>query len=1554
MKKKMKTGKIIFMALIFMMTIIIGNENVFAASKTVSDFAGLKAAITDASVTEITVNGEITANSTLEITRDIKISGGSIKSVMNGLTGADIKDGNLFYIKGNHTLTLENITIDGDNKCRLIRVQGAKLNLTNVTMKNGSTELLQQTPSNDQNYSGGAILAEEGSIVTITGGSFENNNTGTQALDGNRAAEGGAIKLYQSELFINDAKTTTKDTTKFIGNHLDGWETTGGRQGGSIEATDSKVEIYGTTFTIPGPFNTGGAIKFENCGTENEKAKVINSSFTIVDDKKPVGMAGGAITSEGSYLTIDNSTFNTGKGSYVQESGGLIQVVGTGTFDLKNSELNGSGVGWNATGANKTAKYGGAIVFYDDSTVTANIENTIIQNFTAEISGGAIALNTQIGKGEKSAVNLTIKDTKILNNVTYDFGMQAYGGGIFVGKNNTVEIRAGEISSNTYSGVGGAIYNEGKLTLTGTKENPAKIINNKAYHMAAGVLNDGELIVDFAKFAGNQKGDWSNANQHVYNKDEMAGENIYAVKDVTITPNAEFDSKDVRILDGQSKIILTGELKNQINVSISEAPKKQADNTLDKIKYPIHPKFNETQKRKVGYVVAEPDAEYKAKIEEDNAKAENKDNQNKSINSSANLINYVSKDQSQEIAGVNENEKYGAWDFIYNPRNGKIVLAQRAKVIFDPNGTANLPANLEGKQAEETSTEPFVIFSTDEQIPEMKIPTRPGYRFTGWYLEPDAGDNKSDPGSKNYQSQSTQNASVTTYSMILNRAPAASGTKTWVKTLEDITGSKAEITSILNPYEYTLYAGWEKVIPVSKVWDDNNNEYNNRATSVTVKLLINGQDSGKTATLEAKAGDTDTWTGEFTDIPNDDTGKATYSVKEVPEQITGYEKGVVTGNDIDGFTVKNSTEFITIEGSKTWIHDGNEGTKPTDVTVTLQENGVDTDKKVTGASWKFENLPKYKNKQEVKYSLTENAVENYTSTQDGYNFTNTYTNKFKVIHKFEAQGTTKDLPKAVTDLLPKDENFYEKGKEVKPTAVTTTSVSTDDGTWTFAKWDKDKDTIVDKDVTFTGTWTFKEKTSDFSITKTVDKQTYENVGDELTYTVTVTNTGEKKLENLTITDSLVNITDNTFTLDVNGEKTFTYKYTVTDADVTAKKVINTAKVKLGNKEKEATTTSNLVEKKSDFTITKTVDKSEYEKAGEVLTYKVTVKNTGEKKLEKLTISDTKVTLNEEPFNLEVGESKTFTYEYTITEGDVTAKKVENTAIVKLGDKEEKASTISKLKENKPEPQPTPEPTPQPPIIPEKPGFNPFWPIYFGSQEKYEVSEKVELNKEDHKAYMFGYPNWDFRPNCNMTRAEVTAMFARLLKNYPSTDVKYNLPYSDVFEGDWYYPAVGFMTENNIVKGYEDGTFRPNSPVTRAEFATIASKFEELIGDNVKGFSDVPTTHWALRFINSAYARGWVTGYEDGTFRPNRNITRAEVVTVTNKMLIRYADKEFVRANKGIMLHFKDLDESHWAYFNIMEATHGHDYSRRSNKLDEIWYRLNGEAFIFPDLKYYDK
>ena len=140
-------------------------------------------------------------------------------------------------------------------------------------------------------------------------------------------------------------------------------------------------------------------------------------------------------------------------------------------------------------------------------------------------------------------------------------------------------------------------------------------------------------------------------------------------------------------------------------------------------------------------------------------------------------------------------------------------------------------------------------------------------------------------------------------------------------------------------------------------------------------------------------------------------------------------------------------------------------------------------------------------------------------------------------------------------------------------------------------------------------------------------------------------------------------------------------------------------------------------------------------------------------------------------------------------------------------------------------------------------------------------------------------------------------------------------------------------------GYPDGTFRPDAPITRAEFATIACRFEELTAGKAT-FSDVPDSYWGAKYINFAAARGWVTGYPDGTFGPQKNITRAEVVTITCRLLERKADREFVKAHLNEMPRtFTDLptEKSHWAYWSIVEAANGHDYTKSG--ADETWIRV---------------
>ena len=211
-----------------------------------------------------------------------------------------------------------------------------------------------------------------------------------------------------------------------------------------------------------------------------------------------------------------------------------------------------------------------------------------------------------------------------------------------------------------------------------------------------------------------------------------------------------------------------------------------------------------------------------------------------------------------------------------------------------------------------------------------------------------------------------------------------------------------------------------------------------------------------------------------------------------------------------------------------------------------------------------------------------------------------------------------------------------------------------------------------------------------------------------------------------------------------------------------------------------------------------------------------------------------------------------------------------------------------------------------------------------------------LNKTDHFAFLKGYPGGGFAPGKNMSRAEVTTMFARLLTEQMEANKSYPASFSDVTSAHWAANYIGYMEQFGIVRGYSDGTFRPNAPITRAEFAAICCRFEQLT-DGAATFTDVPASHWAAKSIAYAAKRGWVTGYADGTFKPGNNITRAEVAAVTCRLLERSADKEYIRAHlKELPRVFADMNEQHWAYWYVMEAANGHDYTKSGNT--ETWLR----------------
>ncbi len=212
-----------------------------------------------------------------------------------------------------------------------------------------------------------------------------------------------------------------------------------------------------------------------------------------------------------------------------------------------------------------------------------------------------------------------------------------------------------------------------------------------------------------------------------------------------------------------------------------------------------------------------------------------------------------------------------------------------------------------------------------------------------------------------------------------------------------------------------------------------------------------------------------------------------------------------------------------------------------------------------------------------------------------------------------------------------------------------------------------------------------------------------------------------------------------------------------------------------------------------------------------------------------------------------------------------------------------------------------------------------------------------LNGDDHYAYIVGYPDSTVRPQNGITRAEVATIFFRLLtdetRNANSTKTN---SYSDVAAGAWYNHAVSTLSAMGIVKGDSHGKFNPNAPITRAEFAAIAARFDDKANTTAVDFSDI-ASHWAKDEISAAANNGWINGYTDGTFRPNNKITRAEAMTLVNRVLKRLPETAENLHND--MIKWSDnSDTSAWYYLAVQEATNSHYYDLKENK-HEKWSKL---------------
>ena len=341
-----------------------------------------------------------------------------------------------------------------------------------------------------------------------------------------------------------------------------------------------------------------------------------------------------------------------------------------------------------------------------------------------------------------------------------------------------------------------------------------------------------------------------------------------------------------------------------------------------------------------------------------------------------------------------------------------------------------------------------------------------------------------------------------------------------------------------------------------------------------------------------------------------------------------------------------------------------------------------------------------------------------------------------------------------------------------------------------------------------------------------------------------------------------------------------------------------------------------------LTVTKTANDVKAS-VGDTISWNITVKNTGNVDLTGITLTDTlkaagDVTLYDAngralpagyTFSLGEGEEVKFTAKYKVTSADA-GKTIYNTIVAAVPDGPGDTDTSDGTE------------------------IRPLFPV---------VPVLPTLNTEDHVAYIIGYADDTVRPENNITRAEVATIFFRLLTD-SSREFYWTQKndYSDVNRGDWFNNAVSTLSNAGIITGYPDGTFRPNAPITRAEFAAIAARFSDVAYSGKNTFSDVPDTHWAARFITLAEHLGWVAGYPDGTFRPDKAITRAEAMTLINRVLERAVDEKHMLPN---MVTWIDNEPGTWYYEAVQEATNSHEYTRLTSvvsKLDffyENWTRI---------------
>ena len=451
-------------------------------------------------------------------------------------------------------------------------------------------------------------------------------------------------------------------------------------------------------------------------------------------------------------------------------------------------------------------------------------------------------------------------------------------------------------------------------------------------------------------------------------------------------------------------------------------------------------------------------------------------------------------------------------------------------------------------------------------------------------------------------------------------------------------------------------------------------------------------------------------------------------------------------------------------------------------------------------------------------------------------------------------------------------------------------------------------------------------------------------GDVIVWTISVKNTGNCSLKDITVTDVLKdqdgkvlsgvsvfpvgtygnigNELDLPFTigdyLAAGDTAVYEARYTVTANDA-GKTLINSVSAEGASMNAPGVTVKNPA-----LSVTKTVNKTSVT-VGDTVKYTITVKNTGNVDLTNVNVDEafggdfSKIfdlkgaekavtTIGFVIGELKAGETKEITFSYKTTKRETLTNSVKVTGTYEpgktVGDEDSSAPVTVKSE-------------PITPVGPSKP----------------------QLNYEDHYAYVVGYPDGLVHPERNITRAEVATIFFRMLLD-ESREYFWaqENDFSDVAETDWFNNAVSTLANAQLINGYPDGSYRPNANITRAEFATIAIRFflDEDVEIEENNLSDVKG-HWAEANINLAYALELINGYPDGTFRPDQKITRAEAMAIVNRVLKRAPEKDHLLKD---MIEWPDnLNTAAWYYADVQEATNSHKFHMDKEEEYEIWTEL---------------